>query len=136
MNTERNPQTFLEVPGLCSSIMKIPAIQLPLCLNSTINWWRRIRKPKSSTSYVYGPASTAGSGTCRKGFTRNCRDSDPTLPNNKNRGRKVFPLYIESSRFFLLKLSELLASNSLPNGPSSRAFMLPNLWVTTFLTTF
>ena len=24
MNTERNPQTFLEVPGLCSSIMKIP----------------------------------------------------------------------------------------------------------------
>ena len=23
MNTERNPQTFLEVPGLCSSIMKI-----------------------------------------------------------------------------------------------------------------
>ena len=25
MNTERNPQTFLEVTGLCSSIMKIPA---------------------------------------------------------------------------------------------------------------
>jgi hypothetical protein len=25
MNTERTPQTFLEVPGLCSSIMKIPA---------------------------------------------------------------------------------------------------------------
>ena len=24
MNTENNPQTFLEVPGLCSSIMKIP----------------------------------------------------------------------------------------------------------------
>ena len=24
MNTERTPQTFLEVPGLCSSIMKIP----------------------------------------------------------------------------------------------------------------
>ena len=24
MNTERNPQTFLEVPGLYSSIMKIP----------------------------------------------------------------------------------------------------------------
>ena len=24
MNTERNPQTFLEVPGLCSAIMKIP----------------------------------------------------------------------------------------------------------------
>ena len=24
MNTERNPQTFLEVPGLCSTIMKIP----------------------------------------------------------------------------------------------------------------
>ena len=24
MNTERNPQTFLEVPRLCSSIMKIP----------------------------------------------------------------------------------------------------------------
>ena len=24
MNTERNPQTFVEVPGLCSSIMKIP----------------------------------------------------------------------------------------------------------------
>ena len=25
MNTEKYPQTFLEVPGLCSSIMKIPA---------------------------------------------------------------------------------------------------------------
>ena len=25
MNTKKNPQTFLEVPGLCSSIMKIPA---------------------------------------------------------------------------------------------------------------
>ena len=25
MNTERNPQTFVEVSGLCSSIMKIPA---------------------------------------------------------------------------------------------------------------
>ena len=25
MNTEKNPQTFLEVPGLCSTIMKIPA---------------------------------------------------------------------------------------------------------------
>ena len=25
MNTENNPQTFLEVPGLCSTIMKIPA---------------------------------------------------------------------------------------------------------------
>ena len=25
MNTERTPQTFLEVPGLCSSIMKLPA---------------------------------------------------------------------------------------------------------------
>ena len=24
MNTENNPQTFLEVPGLCSAIMKIP----------------------------------------------------------------------------------------------------------------
>ena len=24
MNTERNPQTFVEVSGLCSSIMKIP----------------------------------------------------------------------------------------------------------------
>ena len=24
MNTERTPQTFLEVPGLCSTIMKIP----------------------------------------------------------------------------------------------------------------
>ena len=25
MNTEKNPQTFLEVQGLCSTIMKIPA---------------------------------------------------------------------------------------------------------------
>ena len=25
MNTEKNPQTLLEVQGLCSSIMKIPA---------------------------------------------------------------------------------------------------------------
>ena len=25
MNTERNPKTFLEVSGLCSTIMKIPA---------------------------------------------------------------------------------------------------------------
>ena len=25
MNTPRNPQTFSEVPGLCCSIMKIPA---------------------------------------------------------------------------------------------------------------
>ena len=24
MNTENKPQTFLEVPGLCSSIMKLP----------------------------------------------------------------------------------------------------------------
>ena len=28
MNTENNPQTFLEVPGLCSSIMKIPVSRI------------------------------------------------------------------------------------------------------------
>ena len=28
MNTERNPQTFVEVPGLCSSIMKIPVSRI------------------------------------------------------------------------------------------------------------
>ena len=28
MNTERTPQTFLEVPGLCSSTMKIPVSRI------------------------------------------------------------------------------------------------------------
>ena len=48
MNTEKNPQTFLEVPGPCCSIMKIPAHPV----TSLHNFHKQLVEAKSKAQVI------------------------------------------------------------------------------------